>query len=161
MLQLLYELWQRLVESNVLVFLDLVTEPRLQLLFSEVILLLEPLDGHVLLQDLLLEQLDSFLVSLSSCFLVFRSVRRLKHEPLHHFVQPNLLVLGLVSLLDSPFDPLRHFGQERRLPAQLHCLLHQLFRLLDVASAGILSEVDGLLDLDAQVVQVSVDLIFD
>ena len=61
-------------------FLDLVTEPRLQLLFSEVILLLEPLNGHVLLQDLLLEQLDSFLVSLSSCFLALRGVLRLKPE---------------------------------------------------------------------------------
>jgi hypothetical protein len=90
------------------VFLDLVTEPRLQLLFSEVILLLEPLNGHVLLQDLLLEQLDSFLVSLSSCFLAVREVLVLIPELLHLFVQPILLFLGLVSLLDSPCDPVRN-----------------------------------------------------
>ena len=112
MLQLLDELWQRLVESNVLVFLDLVTEPRLQLLFSEVILLLEPLDGHVHFQDLLLEQLDSFLVSLSSCFLVLRSVRRLKLELFHHFVQPSILVLGLVSLLDGSCNLVRCLWQK-------------------------------------------------
>jgi len=86
------------------VFLDLVTEPRLQLLFSEVILLLEPLNGHFLLQDLLLEQLDSFLVSLSSFFLALRGVLRLKLELLQLSVQPFLLILGLISCLDGSCD---------------------------------------------------------
>ena len=85
-LQLLDELGQRLVQSNILVFLDLVTEPRLQLLFPEVILLLEPLNGYVLLQDLLLEHLDRFLVSLSSCFLAVGEVLVLIPELLHLFV---------------------------------------------------------------------------
>ena len=142
-------------------FLDLVTEPRLQLLFSKVIVLLEPLNGHVFLQDFLLEQLDSFLVSLPSCFLALRSVLGFKPELLHLFVHPNLLVHGLISLLDEPWDLPRPLWQERRYLTQFSCLFHQLLRRLDVAGAAVLAEVDGLPDLDHLVVQVSVDLLFD
>lgn len=142
-------------------FLDLVTEPRLQLLFPEVILLLEPLNGHVLLQDILLKQLYSFLVSLLSCFLALRSVLCLIPELLHLLVQLSLLVLGLISLLDEPWDLPRRLWQERRYPAQFRCLLHQLLRPLDEAGAVVLAEVDGLPDLDELIVQVGVDLIFD
>ena len=142
-------------------FLDLVTEPRLQLLFPKVILILEPFNGHVLLHDLLLEQLYSFLVSLSSCFLAVGEVLVLIPELLHLFVQLILLLLGLISLLNSSCDHLRHSLSDRCHLAQFYCLLHQLLRPLDVAGVGILAKVESLPDLDALVVQVGVDLIFD
>jgi hypothetical protein len=39
--------------------------------------------------------------------------------------------------------------------------LHQLLRPLDVAGVGILAKVESLPDLDALVVEVGVELIFD
>ena len=142
-------------------FLHLIVEIRPQLLFPEGIVILEPLDGQVLLLDLLLEHLDGLLVPLPSCFLALRSVLGFKPELLHLFVHPNLLVHGLISLLDEPWDLPRPLWQERRYLTQFSCLLHQLLRRLDVAGAAVLAEVDGLPDLDHLVVQVSVDLLFD
>ena len=159
MLQLLDELGQRLVEADRLVLVDFDVEIVVELLFTNVILLLETLHGHVTLLDLLSELRYGLLVSLPSSFLSSSEVVVLVLESLDFLVHLGPLDLGLVSRLDGPGDLLRHPWHESRLPRQLRCLLHQLLRPLDVANIAVCAQVDGLAHLDADVVQVGAEFI--